>query len=499
MMSRVWGKAGLGKFFLLFGLTLLFGLGERMGAQISLPTHLLTVLNDQYYVTFAVLPVILFLCAGEMEDDTPLVLVRYGTYGRYFFHKWLALSSVATLFWLGQMAALLLSGIGLPIAGSWTEAAGSQWQEVFLLLERHFPSMWAAILGCAGQMLLGYCLIVLTSLFLGHFCSRSMAVKLLMALYLFAALWIKLPVMSRPPLVYLTGLNHWVFLLHNLAEPWRLPLTVVTTAIPVAMMVWLAARRWQWRISLPRRGGQGLASCYRRILFTGNNGLILSGLILLVTAWTWISGGTPEDSTDWLIRLFAGHGTGYFYPMGLLTLLVIEVLPLWPLGVFCTQAVGERSAFLTVRLRRRRELLGALLNMGLLWILLYGCLLLLAAIVPPLLLDFSLDLGLTAAAVGLKLLDVAFQFLIILSALCVTGQATAGFVAVLLLHFLCILPISWLPAGLSSLARLNFPQMNLPQTGGTISAAAAAMLLSALSLTLILWLYKWGIKLLFNH
>lgn len=93
----------------------------------------------------------------------------------------------------------------------------------------------------------------------------------------------------------------------------------------------------------------------------------------------------------------------------------------------------------------------------------YGCLLALAAVIPPFLLGFSPDMGLTAAVVGLKILDVAFQFLIILSALCVTGQATAGFVAVLLLHFLCLLPISWLPAGISSLARLN-----LLQTGGTI-------------------------------
>ena len=493
-MSRVWGKAGLGKFFLLFGLTLLFGLGERMGAQISLPTHLLTVLNDQYYVTFAVLPVILFLCAGEMEDDTPLVLVRYGTYGRYFFHKWLALSSVATLFWLGQMAALLLSGIGLPIAGSWTEAAGSQWQEVFLLLERHFPSMWAAILGCAGQMLLGYCLIVLTSLFLGHFCSRSMAVKLLMALYLFAALWIKLPVMSRPPLVYLTGLNHWVFLLHNLAEPWRLPLTAVTTAIVTMGMVWLVTRRWYWRFSVSVRGKKGLGPYYRRVLFTGKNGLLLAGLIFLVTVWTWISGGVPEDSTDWLLRLFAGHGTGSFYQMGFMALLAIEVLPLWPLGVFCTQAVGERSVFLTVRLRRRKELLEAILCTGLLWILLYGCLLILAAAVPPLLLGFSPDIGLSVTAVGLKLLDVGFQFLLILSVLCVTGQATAGFVTVVLLHFLCVLPVSWLPAGLSSLARLN-----LPQTGGTMPGAAAAVLLGICSLALLLWLSSRGIKRLFNH
>ena len=413
---------------------------------------------------------------------------------RYFFHKWWVLSGIAALFWLGQMAAILLSGLGLPMAGNWPGASGGQWREVFTLLQVYFPSTWAAIFCCAGQVLLGYCLIALAALCLGHFCSRSLAVKLLMALYLFAVLWLQLPVMSRPPLVFLTGFNHWVFLLHNLAQPWRLPLTAVTTAVLAAGMVWLVTRRWQWRPSVSWRGGQGLASYYRRVLFTGKNGLILSGLVVLVTVWTWIAGGVPESGTDWLIRLFAGHGTGYFYPMGLLTLLAIELLPLWPLGAFCTQVVGERSVFLTVRLRRRKELLRALLCTGLLWLLLYGVLLALAAVMPPLLLDLSLDLGLTAAAVGLKLLDVAFQFLLILSVLCVTGQATAGFLAALLLHFLCVLPIPWLPAGLSSLARLN-----LPQTGGTMSGVAAAVLLAALSLALILWLYSRGVKRLFNH
>ena len=349
MARRVWEKVGPGKFFLLFGLSLLFGLTERVNGQGALPLHLLAVLNDQYYFTFGVLPVFLFLCAGVMEVDTLLVLTRYGTYGRYFFHKWRALSGIAALFWLGQMAAVLLSGLGLPVAGGWPEVPGGLWGEVFTLLRGYFPSLWAAILCCAGQVLLGYWLIALTALCLGHFCGRSLAVKLLVGLYLFAVLWLQLPVMSRPPLVFLTGINHWVFLLHNLAQPWRLPLTAVTTAVLAAGMVWLVTRRWRWRPSVSGRGGHGLASYYRRILFTGKNGLVLIGLVALVTVWTWIAGGAPEDGTDWLIRLFAGHGTGYFYPMGLLTLLTIELLPLWPLGGFCTQMAGERSVFLTVR------------------------------------------------------------------------------------------------------------------------------------------------------
>lgn len=69
MMNRMWMMVGRGKFFLIFGLSLLFGLSERGSAQGLLPFHLLAVLNDQYYFVFAVLPVFLFLCTGVMEDD----------------------------------------------------------------------------------------------------------------------------------------------------------------------------------------------------------------------------------------------------------------------------------------------------------------------------------------------------------------------------------------------------------------------------------------------
>lgn len=494
MIRRLTLNIGAGKFLLLLGLSLLFGLSGRTGVSYSLELHLLSALNDQYYFIFAVLPIFLFLCAGVMEDDAPLVLVRHGTYGRYFFRKWRALAVVVTILWLGQMAVLLLSGLGLPMGGGWPEAVDSQWRDVFSLLQNYFTSPWIAVLCCAAQLLVGYWLIGLAALWLGHFCSRSLAVKLLMGLYVFSILWIKLPIMSRPPFVFLTGLNHWVLLLHNLTEPWRFLLTATVTAVLVGGMAWTVSRKWRGRLQFLRHNAHGLTSYYRRVLFTRKNILFLSGLVALVAGWSWLGGGMPEDSTAWLLRLFAGHGTGYFYPMGLVVLLTMEVLPLWPLGVFSTQAISERSVFLTVRLRRRKELMGAILRTALDWLLLYGVLLTLAAALPPLMLDSTLDTGLVAVSVGLKLLDVALQFLLILLALCLTGQAVVGFVSVVLLHFLCILPIPFLPLGLSSLARLNLLQMD-----GGISIPAAVVLLAVLCVALIFWLYHRGVVRLFNQ
>lgn len=389
---------------------------------------------------------------------------------------------------------ILLSGLGLPWHGGWMNESGRAYLEVFELLELYFPSPWLATVGCAAQVLLGYWFIALLALWLGHFCGRSTSIKLLMGLFILAVFWIKLPIMQQPPFVYFTGLNHWVLLLHNLSESWRLPLTVAVTAILSLVAAWSVRQKWRWRLTFTKRSRTGLAPYYRRLLFTGRNVLIMAGAVFLAAGWSWGMGGAPEDSADWTVRLFAGHGVGMFYPVGLMALLLIEVLPLWPLGALSSQVSSERSAFLTIRLHRRKNLLSAILTSALWWLLLYGAMLLAAAFLPPMLLGLTIDWGLTLGAVGLKLLDVGLQFLLILCALCLTGQAIVGFGAVVLAHFLCVLPIPWLPVGLSSLVRLS-----LTQTGGAIAPLSAAILLATLCAVFLLWLFRWGVKGLFDH
>lgn len=496
MTRHLFVEIGKGKFFFLWGLSLLFGISERMGEATSVSLHCLTILNDQYYFIFGILPTFLAICASVMEDDGALVLLRHGTYGKYFFTKWQALAAVSTFLWLGQILLISISGLGLSFNGGWY---GGTWQadsSVFNLLQTYFATPTEAIVSSAVYLLLGYWMTGLTALWLGHFCRRSLAVKLLMGLYVLAVAYVKLPIMSHKPFVFFTGLNHWILLLHNLTETWRPGLTAGTTLILIIFMAWSVRRNWRGQLNIPNKMHTGLAPYYRRILFTRHNVFLLAGGILLLAAWSWVRSGAPEDGTDWLLRLFAGHGTGYFYAMGLLYLLVLDILPIWAICVFWEQASGERSAFLTVRLTRRVQLTQAMLFTAFLWILMYGCFLTIVAVLPPTILALPIDGEITLAAVGLKLLDVWGQILFVLTIFCLTGQTAIGFIAVVLMHFLCILPISWLPVGLSSLTRLA-----LPQTGGAIPLHSASFLLLALVCILSMWIYIWGIKKLFsfNH
>jgi hypothetical protein len=104
---RLFAETGWGKFLLLWSFSLAFGLSSRSGMETSFPLHLLGVLNDQYYIIFAVLPIILFLCASVVEDDAEIVILRYSSYGRYFAAKWRALALLCGGAWLGHFCPAL--------------------------------------------------------------------------------------------------------------------------------------------------------------------------------------------------------------------------------------------------------------------------------------------------------------------------------------------------------------------------------------------------------
>lgn len=494
MRWRLFAEIGWGKIVLLWGFSLVVGLSNRIGAKTTLPLYLLEMLNDQYYVIFAVLPVILFLCASAMEDDAEIVILRYGSYGRYFAAKLRALVLLCSVAWLGQMAVLLLSGWGLSPVGSWSADSWSNLSnEIFSLLAHFFPNPYVALICAALYLLAGYWLIGLLTLWLGHFLARSAAVKVFAGLYVLTVLWFKIPALKEPPFSFFTFLNHWVLLLHNLTEPWRFPLTIIVTSFLAAGMFWSVYRRWRKVTVHAPKPPKGLASYYQRVLFSRGNVTLLAGSIVLLAVWALMSGGPVTNGSEWVVRLLAGHGTGYFYMMGFLSLLVAQLLPLWPVGGLFAQVINGRGAFQIIRLRRRKELLSALFQTLLFWLLLLGILLLCAEIIPPLLVDTAFDMKLAVVGMALRILDIGFQILLLLLIVCYTGRTTVGFICVLALHFLCVLPIPWLPVGISSLLRIR-----LPETGGGIPMYLVAVELAAGGTVLLVWLYQRGIQRLFE-
>ncbi len=485
MTRRLMRRAGTGKFALLWTVSLLFALSDR-GSGDTFGGHLAAALSNQYYTVFAVLPICLLIFGGLMEDDPEPVILRHGTYFRYFFRKWLSECVLAVPLWAGQLAALALSGIGLP-AGGWVRRT-----DVLRLLAGIFPGPAGAAVCGAIHLLLGYWLIALLTLWLGHFLPRAGAVGTLAGLYVLTVFQMKLPILSRPPLVYLTGLSHWVLMLHNLTEPWRFPLTLAVTAIFVAVA--LISTKFFWRRKrLPSgKRPRGLGAYYRRALFSGKNVLFSLGLTVILVGWTWLRLGKITSGRDWTISLMAGPGTGRFYLPGMLSQLVSQMLPLWPLAALVSEAVGGRSVMLAVRLSRKRELTQALLGTALAWLALWLGLTLCALLLPPLLAGREPDMVLLLTSLALRGLDLALQFLLLMLFMALTGSVAAGFIFLTAAHLMCALPLPYWPVGLSGLARFYM-------TGGNVSVGAAASELVICCAVLSLWLRFRGSKFLFER
>ena len=302
----------------------------------------------------------------------------------------------------------------------------------------------------------------------------------------------KLPIMSRPPFCYLTGINHWVLLLHNLTAGWRFPLTVIVTLLFVVTVICSIQGGWR-SAAHHHRISKGLPAYYRHILFSASNFLVLAISLALLVGWVWCSGGVPIDGREWVIRLLAGHGTGYFYPLGFMALLLAELLPLWPVGRFLIQATSENSALLMIRSKRRNNILRSLLCVSTEWIACCCGSLLMAEVIPIFALNYAVPVELVLEATMLRFLDMGFQFLVIFLFLCLNRNPAFGFLGIVLLHLLSLLPIPWLPVGASSLLRLR-----IEGTGGTSLPVTTTVELVVCNLILLTWIWYYGARYLFG-
>lgn len=229
------------------------------------------------------------------------------------------------------------------------------------------------------------------------------------------------------------------------------------------------------------------------ILFSASNFLVLAILLALLVGWVWCSGGVPIDGREWVIRLLAGHGTGYFYPLGFMALLLAELLPLWPVGRFLIQATSENSAFLMIRSKRRNNMLRSLLCVSAEWIACCCGSLLMAEVIPIFALNYAVPVELVLEATMLRFLDMGFQFLVIFLFLCLNRNPAFGFLVIVLLHLLSLLPIPWLPVGASSLLRLR-----IEGTGGTSLPVTTTVELVVCNLILLTWIWYYGARYLFG-
>lgn len=484
---RIWGW---GKVLAAFGGCLIFASSGRSAAGRSYEQHLLSAAADHYYLTYFWLPILLLSCFSVMEDDGGMVILRFRSYRAYFWRKWLSVGLIALALVAVQSAAIGLSGLGLPPANQWELPAGAVDEELFVVFKPYFSAPLQAFSVCTLYQFCGSWIILGICMWLGHFGGRKWSIRLILALYLLSAVWIKLPFIQKLPL---TGFDHLLILHHNLGSSRRLAITVLTIGILALLIMVTIQKTGQGGVSLPRRPVWGMTTYYSRELVTQQNLLLLGVVVLMVVLYKGLASSQLESGQAWVYTLFAGHGTGYFRVLPFLEMLIINGAPLYLLAVFVEQTVSGRSLFIAVRAKSGRHMLGGIVSAGTTFLAGYALLWLGAGSIGLLFWGWG---GETAAwkmlsyAVVMKFLDLWVQYLVMMGLYAVTKQITISFLVLAAGNLLCIIPQPWaayVPFGLSSLTRIR-------EMSGVvgISAVFAGAVEAALAAGLLIGLFVAG-------
>ena len=477
----------------LFAVCMIFGLSSRTAIKQSFIQHCLTVITDHYYLLYFMMPLFFLLCFFLIFDDSEIVILRYKTYFRYFCYKWLSLMVISLVFMLVQLLAIALSAMGLSMSSDWVIINGSTTQELFSLLSAHFSSPTLCFVAVTVYMFVGLCGISLIAMWIGHFLSKSWAVKIMMILYILSVGSIKIEVIRELPI---TMMNHITILHHNLSSPSRFIITVATFAILIYILLWTIRKCWNQQLSLNKRRARGIIPYYCKELISKKNIIVLVVVVAVMVAWKYFQSEGNLDGEEWVIRLFSGHSTGSFHVLSFIEMLLLNGTPLYLFAVFLEKATTGHSSFITVRLKKRKDILVGLFASALCFIMIYSVFLVIVPIIGLMFSGVLIDsnvLVLISLSVGMKILDIVVQLLFITALYCLFGKVATDFIILFAVNILCITPFSlvkYLPFGLSSLSRINLPQIGID---GVSSHYAFGILLFIIGV-LVSWLFTVGYK-----
>lgn len=451
LLRRNLQAAGFWKTALFCAGCFLFAMSGRIGSGHTFEQQLLSAVSDHYYLTYFMLPMLILFYLSFAEDDPEIVQVRFKSFGAYFCRKWAAGICVPFLMLLMQTCCIAVSGIGLAFGNVWADDPASR--ELAAVLERCFGSPLAAFAAYTGFQFFGSWFLCGICMWICHFAGQKRAVKILAALYVPAALWLRLPALQTLPLA---GLNHFVILHHNLGSGARPAVTGATAALVFGVVLYTVHACPQG-LRLPRK--KGLTAYYMRMLFVKRNILIFCAVIFGDLVYKGCNAGFVTDGRMWVCHLFSGHGVGYFRALPFLEMLVVSGTPLYLIGVFAECALHGQSPFSIVRARGRRSLIAAVLTACAWFLLFYGALWFAGGAVSLVRLGYGMEEGallLLLEILALKLLELLARAMLLLAVYLCTKRVTAGFLAVAACYALCILPAHtlYVPFGISSTLRL---------------------------------------------
>ncbi|EHJ02190.1 hypothetical protein CDLVIII_5722 [Clostridium sp. DL-VIII] len=209
----------------------------------------------------------------------------------------------------------------------------------------------------------------------------------------------------------------------------------------------------------------GFIRWYLRMLFHKNNILII--VVFNIIFVMNIILNTDVLTFNDLIRLqFYGHGINYFKLVDFIGLIIYNGIPIYLLSHFLEKERNDRSIFLNIRLKNKKQWFSSVIWCGILFIFTYILISLCISFVIGMLygLLFKNDLNainiknLYLLILITKSLELIFYFLVVITCYLYTKNSVAGFLLIqfgYLSYFFRADISKYTPIGMGSLARIS--------------------------------------------
>ncbi|ANU75944.1 hypothetical protein [Blautia pseudococcoides] len=458
IIRKNWKLAKIGNFLLLFIVCLFFSVSAKSSGCLSFEQHLLSAGTDHYYLLYAMIPITLFCFFPFLEDDSEIVIGRFKSYFAYFFSRWSSMGLIAVCLVITQTIAISISAIGLPHQNDWLIPADAPTAELFSHFESCFPNPCIAFLAIIAYQCFGSWFVCGFLMWICHFGKIRMTLWVLLPIYAFSALWIKIPILQALPI---TGFNHLMILHHNFGDSFRMILTAGTGAILFIAVILTSKYCWRKTLGFPSKRRFGLTTYYLRLLFSRRNLIVVAAVVVLIVAYKALRGMAVSSMDEWIIEVLSGHGIGNFRPIVFLEMLLVNGTPLYFMASFLEKTVSGQSLFVPIRAGSRIKLTASTLYACLSFLFVYtlflGVIIMGSGYLFGIPLVGSQSISLLFKFLALKLIDCCIQCFVLMLVHGITGQVIAGFILLIGGNMLCMLP-EWiscfLPFGISSTARL---------------------------------------------
>ena len=209
----------------------------------------------------------------------------------------------------------------------------------------------------------------------------------------------------------------------------------------------------------------GVINWYLRMLFYKNN-IFIMVVFNIIFVMNIILNNEVLTFNDLIILQFYGHGINYFKLIDFIGLIIYNGIPIYLLSHFLEKERNDRSIFLNIRLKNKKQWFNSVVCCGILFIFTYILVSLCISFIIGMLygLFFKNDIStinvkyVYLLILTTKSLELIFYFLVVITCYIYTKNSIAGFLLVQFGYFSYFFgeDISkYTPIGIGSLARIS--------------------------------------------